>query len=183
MSSWAEAQSNDQCDPEESVRISAVCGVVMLHLSCLWVLRCCQMEKEVSYGIQTTNSQFRQATRVCNTHMTKEESCSERGCWILAHRSKESWQSLMCPSQFSLESLYLSSGKKIIENFHCGAFCTVGLRHRDEGVVLVKLPSVCVSVFMLELLTEVTLGLFLHSGDGTVLVCEEKLLELGHLVL
>lgn len=31
--------------------------------------------------------------------------------------------------------------------------------------------------------TEVTLGLFLHSGDGTVLVCEEKLLELGHLVL
>lgn len=44
---------------------------------------------------------------------------------------------------------------------------------------------VCVreSVFMSELLTEVTLGLFLHSGDGTVLVCEEKLLELGHLVL
>lgn len=39
------------------------------------------------------------------------------------------------------------------------------------------------SVFMSELLTEVTLGLFLHSGDGTVLVCEEKLLELGHLVL
>lgn len=31
--------------------------------------------------------------------------------------------------------------------------------------------------------TEVTLGLFLHSGDGTVLVCEEELLELGHLVL
>lgn len=31
--------------------------------------------------------------------------------------------------------------------------------------------------------TEVTLGLFLHSGDGTVLVCEEKLLELGHLIL
>lgn len=39
------------------------------------------------------------------------------------------------------------------------------------------------SVFMFELLTEVTLRLFLHSGDGTVLVCEEKLLELGHLVL
>lgn len=39
------------------------------------------------------------------------------------------------------------------------------------------------SVFKSELLTEVTLGLFLHSGDGTVLVCEEKLLELGHLVL
>lgn len=34
-----------------------------------------------------------------------------------------------------------------------------------------------------DLLTEVTLGLLLHSGDGTVLVCEEKLLELGHLVL
>lgn len=31
--------------------------------------------------------------------------------------------------------------------------------------------------------TEVTLGLFLHSGNGTVLVCEEKLLELGHLIL
>lgn len=46
---------------------------------------------------------------------------------------------------------------------------------------LVQFPIVCVSVF--ELLTEVTLGLFLHSGDGTVLVCEEKLLELGHLVL
>lgn len=30
--------------------------------------------------------------------------------------------------------------------------------------------------------TEVTLGLFLHSGDGTVLVCEEKLLELSHLI-
>ena len=43
--------------------------------------------------------------------------------------------------------------------------------------------QVCVSEFMFELLTEVTLGLFLHSGDGTVLVCEEKLLELGHLVL
>lgn len=36
---------------------------------------------------------------------------------------------------------------------------------------------------MVELLTEVTLGLFLHSGDGTVLVCEEKLLELGDLIL
>lgn len=42
---------------------------------------------------------------------------------------------------------------------------------------------VCMSVFMSELLTEVTLGLFLHSGDGTVLVCEEELLELGHLAL
>lgn len=50
-----------------------------------------------------------------------------------------------------------------------------GLRH--------TVASVCVSVFMFKLLTEVTLGLFLHSGDGTVLVCEEKLLELGHLVL
>ena len=38
-------------------------------------------------------------------------------------------------------------------------------------------------VVMFELLTEVTLGLFLHSSDGTVLVCEEELLELGHLVL
>lgn len=38
-------------------------------------------------------------------------------------------------------------------------------------------------VFALDLLTEVALGLFLHSGDGTVLVCEEKLLELGHLIL
>lgn len=27
------------------------------------------------------------------------------------------------------------------------------------------------------------MGLLLHSGDGTVLVCQEKLLELGHLVL
>lgn len=36
---------------------------------------------------------------------------------------------------------------------------------------------------MFELLTEVTLGLFLHSSDGTVLVCEEELLELGDLVL
>lgn len=41
----------------------------------------------------------------------------------------------------------------------------------------------CESMIMFELLTEVTLGLFLHSGDGTVLVCEKKLLELGHLVL
>lgn len=31
--------------------------------------------------------------------------------------------------------------------------------------------------------TEVTLRLFLHSGDGTVFVCEQELLELGHLVL
>lgn len=29
--------------------------------------------------------------------------------------------------------------------------------------------------------TEVTLGVFLHSGDRTVLVGEEELLELGHL--
>lgn len=31
--------------------------------------------------------------------------------------------------------------------------------------------------------TEVTLGLFLHCCDGTVLVCEEKLLQLGHFIL
>lgn len=31
--------------------------------------------------------------------------------------------------------------------------------------------------------TEVTLGLFLHSGDGTVLVCQEELFKLGHLIL
>lgn len=44
---------------------------------------------------------------------------------------------------------------------------------------------VCVSVYVREgeLLTEVTLGLFLHSGDGTVFVSEEELLELSHLVL
>lgn len=30
--------------------------------------------------------------------------------------------------------------------------------------------------------TEVTLGLLLHSGDGTVLVCEQELLELSHLI-
>lgn len=89
----------------------------------------------------------------------------------------------VCPSQFSLKSSNLSSGKAINEHFHSSAICTVGLRHTDESVFLVKFPSVCVSVFMFELLTEVTLGLFLHSGDGTVLVCEEKLLELGHLIL
>lgn len=42
---------------------------------------------------------------------------------------------------------------------------------------------VSVSVFIFELLTEVTLRLFLHSGDGAVLMCEQKLLELGHLIL
>lgn len=30
--------------------------------------------------------------------------------------------------------------------------------------------------------TEVTLGFLLHSGDGAVLVCEQKLLELSHLI-
>lgn len=30
--------------------------------------------------------------------------------------------------------------------------------------------------------TEVTLGLFLHSGDGTVLMCEQELLQLGYLI-
>lgn len=45
--------------------------------------------------------------------------------------------------------------------------------------------SVCVSfsISVCELLTEVTLGIFLHSGDWTVLVGEEELLELGHLIL
>jgi len=51
------------------------------------------------------------------------------------------------------------------------------------GCFLVQFQSVCRSVFVFELLTEVTLGLFLHSGDGAVLVCEQKLLELGHLIL
>lgn len=36
---------------------------------------------------------------------------------------------------------------------------------------------------MFGLLTEVTLGLFLHSCDGAVLMREQKLLELGHLIL
>lgn len=60
------------------------------------------------------------------------------------------------------------------------ATCTGATTHRC--VCLVAHACVCV-VFTLELLTEVTLGLFLHSGDGTVLVCEEKLLELGHFIL
>lgn len=53
-------------------------------------------------------------------------------------------------------------------------------------VCLVKIPEVCVCVHLclcFELLTEVTLGLFLHSGDGAVLVSEQELLELGHLIL
>lgn len=48
-------------------------------------------------------------------------------------------------------------------------------RRKDEGVFCLRVR--------VELLTEVTLGLLLHSGDGTVLVCEEKLLELGDLIL
>lgn len=31
--------------------------------------------------------------------------------------------------------------------------------------------------------TEVPLGLFLHSSDGTVLVCQQELFELCHLIL
>lgn len=90
----------------------------------------------------------------------------------------------VCPSQFGLWSSYLSSGKTIIAHFHSSAICTIGLRHTDEGAFFGQIPKcMCVSAFMFELLTEVTLGLFLHSGDGTVLVCKEKLLELGHLVL
>lgn len=73
----------------------AACDVFLtLSLGCLCARRCCQMEKQVSCGIQTTNSQSRPATRVCNTHVWKEESWSERGSWIPAHRSEESWQSL-----------------------------------------------------------------------------------------
>lgn len=64
---------------------------------------------------------------------------------------------------------------------------SAGLRHIREGVVLVIFQNVCVHGVHLclcfGLLTEVTLGLFLHSGDGAVLVCEQKLLELGHLIL
>lgn len=86
-------------------------------------------------------------------------------------------------ASITVQSAQLSSGKTTNEHFPSSAICTVGLRRTDEGVFLVIFPSVCASVFMFELLTEVTLGLFLHSGDGTVLVCEEKLLELGHLVL
>lgn len=52
------------------------------------------------------------------------------------------------------------------------------LIHVCEGVCVCYR---CVTEY--ELLTEVTLRLFLHSGDGTVLVCEEELLELGHFVL
>lgn len=52
-----------------------------------------------------------------------------------------------------------------------------------SGVTLNMYFHLCVIADWLKaLLTEVTLGLFLHSGDGTVLVCEKKLLELGHLV-
>jgi len=75
---------------------SAACDVFLTSsLGCLCARRRrCQMEKQVSYGIQTTNSQSSLATRVCNTHVWKEESCRERGSWIPAHRSEESWQSL-----------------------------------------------------------------------------------------
>lgn len=68
-------------------------------------------------------------------------------------------------------SIRLTSAEFI--HFHCSATDECSNSQVD----------VCVCVFMDELLTEVTLGLFLHSGDGTVLVCEEKLLELGHLIL
>lgn len=55
-----------------------------------------------------------------------------------------------------------------------------------DGVVLNDLllgAHWCWAACRTALWTEVTLGLFLHSGDGTVFVCEEKLLQLSHLVL
>lgn len=55
--------------------------------------------------------------------------------------------------------------------------CAFGQNPRSVRVCV----FICVYVF--ELLTEVTLGLFLHSGDGAVLVSEQELLELGHLIL
>lgn len=76
----------------------------------------------------------------------------------------------------------LSVGKTTNKQFHSSAISTVGLCRTVEGVFTGHIPK-CVCICVFELLTEVTLGLFLHSGDGTVLVCEEKLLELGHLIL
>lgn len=54
-----------------------------------------------------------------------------------------------------------------------------------DGVVLNDLllrAHWCRTARWTGLWTEVTLGLLLHSGDGAVLVCEEKLLELRHLI-
>lgn len=70
------------------------CDVFLtLSLGCLCVRRCSKMEKT---GLMR-DSDYQlpvQAIPVCNTHMWTEESCSERGCWIPAHRSEEPWQSL-----------------------------------------------------------------------------------------
>lgn len=95
---WAEAQSGNQWDLVASAGVwMPTCGLWRLsHIESRLPLHRggVGLEKQRSYGIQTTNSQTRLATRVCNTHMWKEESCHERGSWIAAHRGEEPWQSL-----------------------------------------------------------------------------------------
>lgn len=54
-----------------------------------------------------------------------------------------------------------------------------------DGIVLNDLllrAHWCRTARRTGLWTEVTLGFLLHSGDWAVLVCQQKLLELSHLI-
>ncbi len=125
----------------------AACDVFLtLSLGCLCARRCCQMEKQVSWLRPPTPSPG--WLPECATPMCERKSPASSVGAGYQHIGAKSLGSHCVSITVQSVQFKLFLWQELASIFHSSAICTSGLRHTDEGVFLVKLPSVCVSVFM-----------------------------------